>query len=157
MIVSLVGREVVGGGGDFLCSTLWVLHIGYWRYMLVMVSKDYFAPLGLGFLVGAGPRVTLRSTLGYPISPRWGFGKVDCLPGPTLGAQDKLPYRHAKTGCTLVPRTITRPPFPTPKSGKSNPGPLPRDCVPNPPFRSPNGAECDSPGQRPGLGDPQKT
>ena len=90
-----------------------MLHIGYWRYMLVMVAKDYFAPTGLGFLVGAGPRVTLRSTLGYPISPRWGFGKVDCLPGPTLGAQDKLPYRHVKTGCTRVPHAITRPPFAT--------------------------------------------
>ena len=34
-----------------------------------------------------------------------------------------------------------------PKFGKSNPGPLPRNCVPNPPFRCPNGAAHDSPGQ----------
>ena len=53
--------------------------------MLVMVAKDYFAPTGLGFLVGAGPRVTLRSTLGYPISPLWGLGRVDCVPVGLVG------------------------------------------------------------------------
>ena len=51
-----------------------VFHSG-WSWL----SRDYFAPTGLLFLLNPKPRVALRSTLGYHISPLWGFGRVDRL------------------------------------------------------------------------------
>ena len=44
-----------------------------------------FRPYRAFVFFGAEPRVTLRSTLGYPISPRWGFGRVDCSPMGLVG------------------------------------------------------------------------
>ena len=48
-------------------------------------GREYFVPTGLLFFIGAEPRVTLRSTLGYPISPLWGLGRVDCVPVGLVG------------------------------------------------------------------------
>ena len=45
-----------------------------------MVVQGLLRPYRAGFFGWACPRVALRSTLGYLISPRWGFGRVDCSP-----------------------------------------------------------------------------
>ena len=58
-------------------STLGDLSEGPTGHNEIARAKDYFALTGILFLLNPEPRVALRSTLGYHISPRWGFGRLD--------------------------------------------------------------------------------
>ena len=71
-------------------------------------------------------------------------GSADALPWATLGR----PVGAQDNSTTEKPDAQRHhPPNMThPKTGKSNPGNLAPNPVPSPPFRSPKGAKCDSPG-----------